>query len=55
MFTLLCVLVGWKIVVDFIVIFPSSKDDTPADTPTPGRPISKLASFAKNLLTLGPP
>ena len=38
MFTLLCVTVGLLIVVEFIVIFLSSKDDTPADTPATWRP-----------------
>ena len=31
--TILCVLVGWLIVVDFLVMFFLSKDDTPAETP----------------------
>ena len=32
-FTLLCVIVGWLVVVEFLVVFLPSKDDTPADNP----------------------
>ena len=54
MFTLLCVLVGWLIVVDFIVMFFSSKDEIPADTPDPQRPFSQIASLDQQLRTSGP-
>ena len=54
MSTLLFILVGWLIVVDFLVIFSSSKDDTPADTPAPWHPFSKLASLAQKLSSSGP-
>ena len=42
-------LVCWLIVVDFLVIFSSSKDDTPADTPAPWHPFSKLTLLAQQL------
>ena len=42
-------LVDWIIVVDFIVMFSASKDDTPADTPSPKHPLLKLVSLAQNL------
>ena len=54
MFTIPCVLVGLLIVVDFLVMFLSSKDDTPADTPAPRRPFSQLALLAQQLRILGP-
>ena len=38
MFTLLCVLVNWLILVDLLVIFSSSKYYTTADTPASQRP-----------------
>ena len=55
MFTLLCVNVGLLIVVEFIVIFFSSKDDTPADMPATWRPFSKLTSLARLLRSLEAP
>ena len=55
MFTLLCVLVGFLIVVDLPVIFLSSKDDTPEDTTAPWRPFSQLYFLAQQLRTSGPP
>ena len=39
-------LVGWIIVVGFLVMFLSSKDDTQADTTAPWRPFSQLALLA---------
>ena len=55
MFTLLCMLVGWLIRVDFIVMFLPSKDDTPVDMPTPGRTFSQFAFLSQHLCTSGPP
>ena len=55
MSTLLFILVGWLIVVDFLVMFSSSKDDTLADTPDTRRPFLQLASIEKQLHRLGPP
>ena len=55
MFTLICMLVTGLIVVDFLVIFLSSKDDTPAYTSYLQRHFSQLASLAQQLRTLGPP
>ena len=51
MLTLLYMLVCWVIVVDFLVIFLSSKDDTPADTPAPRRPFSQLTPLDQHLHT----
>ena len=44
---LICVLVGLLVVVDFLVMFLSSKDDTPADTLALRWPFSQLASLAQ--------
>ena len=55
MSTIICVLVGLLIVVDFLVMFLSSKDDTPADTPATWRPFSKLTSLARLLRSLEAP
>ena len=55
MFTLLCVLVGFLIVVDFPVIFSSSKDDTPKYMPDPRRAFSQLSLLAQQLCYLGTP
>ena len=35
MFTLLCVIFGLLVVIDLPVMFLSSKDDSPTDTPAP--------------------
>ena len=45
MFTMIYVLVGWMVVVEFIVMFLSSKVNTRADPPDPRRPFSQLASL----------
>ena len=55
MFTVLCTPLGCLIVVAVLVIFLSSKDDTPADMPDPWRPFSQLALLAQQLCTSGPP
>ena len=55
MFTIICVLVGWLNVVDFLVMFLLSKDDTPADVPDLCNPFSQLASHAQHMHTSGPP
>ena len=47
-------LFGLLIVVDFLVMFLSSSDDTPADTPAPHRPFSQLALLDQQLRILGP-
>ena len=47
-------LVGCLIVVEFILMFLSSKNDTPADTPTPQRPFSQPDSLGQQLLTPDP-
>ena len=54
MFTLLCVLVGFMIVVDLPVMSSSSKDDTLTDTPAPWRPFSQLNFLAQQLRTSVP-
>ena len=53
MFTLLYVIFGWLIVVEFLVMFFSSKDDTPADIPALRRPFTQLALIDKQLRTSG--
>ena len=40
---------GWLIVVDFLVIFSSSKGDTPADMSATRRPFLHLASLDQQL------
>ena len=55
MFTLICVLVGWMVVVEFIVMFSSSKVNTRADPTDPRRPFSQLASLDQQLRTSVPP
>ena len=52
---LLCMLVGWLIVVEFLVMFLSSNDDTPADKPTTWCPFSQLALFSQQPSTSVPP
>ena len=54
MFTLICVIVGWLIVFNFLVIFFSSKDETPADTPATQIPFLQMDSLAQKLCILGP-
>ena len=54
MFMLLCELVGFMVVIYFPVMFSSSNDDRPTDTPAPRRPFSKLASMAQQLRSLVP-
>ena len=53
MFTLLFVLVG-LLIFYLLVIFLSSKDDTPADTPAPCRPFSQPSFLDQQLHTSGP-
>ena len=48
-------LVGFLTVFDFPVMFLSSKDDTPTDTPAPWRPFSKIYLLDQQLHTSGPP
>ena len=55
LFTLLFILVGWMIVVEFLVMFFSSKYDTPVDTPTPLRYFLRLNLFDQQMRTSGPP
>ena len=55
MFTLLYVIFGWMFFFDFLVMFSSSKEDTPADTPAPLHPFLPLTSLAQNLRSLGTP
>ena len=55
MFTLLCVPVGLLVVVDFPIMFSSSKDDMPMDTPATQRPFSQPASLDQQLRSLVPP
>ena len=55
MLTLLCVIVGWLIVFYFLVIFLSSKYDTPADTTVMWSPFLQLYSLAQQLYILGLP
>ena len=40
---------GWLIVFDFLVMFLSSKDDTPADTPGTRRPFLQMGSIEQHL------
>ena len=47
-------LVGWLIVVECLVMFFSSNDDTSADTPAQRHPISQILLLAQQLNTLGP-
>ena len=47
-------LVGLLIVVDFPVMFLSSKDERPMDMPYTQRSFSQLASLAQQLHSLGP-
>ena len=47
-------LVGCLIVVEFILMFLSSNNDTPSDTPTPQRPFSQPAPLGQQLLTPAP-
>ena len=51
----MCVLVGWMIGVDLLILFLSSKDDTPEDTPDPRWNFSQLASLTQQLRTSGSP
>ena len=51
---LLCVVFGWLIVVGFLVIFSSSKDDTSEDTPATRHPFSLLHSLVQQLRSSGP-
>ena len=53
-FTLPCMLVGLLIVVDFPVMFFSSQDDMPTDTPAPCLPFSQLAPLNEQLSSSGP-
>ena len=48
-------IVGWLIFVEFIVMFSSSKDNTPADTPNTRPPFFQMASLAQQICILGPP
>ena len=48
-------IVGLMIVVDFLVMFLSSKDETPADTLALRRPFSKIALLDQQLRTSLPP
>ena len=54
-FTLLCVFVGFLIVVELLVIFLSLKDDIPVDTPAPGRNFSQLYLLDQQICTSVPP
>ena len=54
MLTLLCMLVSFLIVIDTVVMFSSSKDDTPAGTLAPRWPFSQLALLAHQLRTPAP-
>ena len=54
MFTLLCVIFGWLIVVDLLVMLLSSKYGKPADTPTLWRPFLTIASFDQQIRTSVP-
>ena len=47
--------VGLMIVVDCAVMFLSSKNDTPTDTPALQRPFSQIASLDQQLHTWVPP
>ena len=47
--------VGLLIVVEFIVIFLSLKDDTSADKPATQCPFLQLDSLAQKLHSSGPP
>ena len=55
MFTIFYMLVGLLIVVDFLVIFLSSKYDTPVDTPAMCRHFSQLTLMAQQMRTSVPP
>ena len=55
MFTLFCVPVGLLIVVEFPVMFLSSKYDTPTDMPALRRPFSQIALLEQQLCSLVPP
>ena len=47
--------VGWLIVVDFIVMFLSLKDDTLADKPDTQYPFLQLTSLEQQLRSSGTP
>ena len=51
MFALLCVIFGFPVVVDFLIMCLSSKDDTPAGTPTPRHTFLQLGFLAQQLRT----
>ena len=52
---LLCVLVCFLVVVDLLVMFLLSKDNTPVDTLDLCWPFSRLALLAQQLCNSGPP
>ena len=54
MFTLLCIIVGWLIVFNFLFIFLSSKDETPADMPATQILFLKLDSLVQHPCIFGP-
>ena len=52
---IMCVIIGWMIVVDFLVVFSSSKDDTPVDTPATRRLFLRVDSLVQLLHISWPP
>ena len=55
MFTLICMIFGWSIFVDLLVMFWSSKGNKHIDMPATWRPFSHLDSLDQKLHSFGPP